>query len=643
MKALVIASLLLSAVNSYAVDCGGLERWVSNDVYVKGDNVQYRDSRYSAKWWTTDERPTDNNVWLLQGRCDALAATTTRDVNPCEDVQAWEKGTVYLEGDQVSYQGKIYHANWWTQSDDPARNNGIKGTGEPWTLITACDISDTLEYCQGQADNNQPCIEEGIRWVRTPKPNSWCSEWGEWAQVEVKGEPNSIFKIEIDEGYSVKETTSNKLGSEHIGSMTAKWGNPHVFTGTLDNQGRYQFDYKVHWKNPETCHGDTLSSTGIVVDSTEIGKTEIRPTPNDSERIIVAIKDDGLYNSTKLIIEWMKHLGVQGKIGDALHSNHFRSGAYNSSWEKYVALAKEGFFDVINHSQSNDVVSSDNMYSKIINSQQELEKEFNNRGVSVDVLGFVFPQAKTNGNRTDIINTLKQSHYAAKSLDSKDINLNPLHPSDNELLALQQKRLGENTRSSDMIALIDELLKPKDDDNRFLLIAAHGCDPEAGSYTDEAKDILNKVAKSKDVNQALSEWSTGYNPTPCHVWYDMFQHLKTEYDDSEYWFAGLTDVVKYVLQARYTEIDVVTSSENKIILETTRKDKIKRRNTLGERIFDMPMLVRTQVPNNWSSAFVDYTDSNLQDISVSTIFEKGKNYIYYDLIPGEHTITLTPN
>jgi chitinase len=51
---------------------------------------------------------------------------------------AWSSTTVYTAGDQASENGINYTANWWTQGNDPATNNGGSGSGEPWTSDGAC-------------------------------------------------------------------------------------------------------------------------------------------------------------------------------------------------------------------------------------------------------------------------------------------------------------------------------------------------------------------------------------------------------------------------------------------------------------------------------------------------------------------------
>lgn len=43
----------------------------------------------------------------------------------------WEAGAVYTGGDQVTYQGNVYQAKWWTSGNLP-------DAGGPWALVKAC-------------------------------------------------------------------------------------------------------------------------------------------------------------------------------------------------------------------------------------------------------------------------------------------------------------------------------------------------------------------------------------------------------------------------------------------------------------------------------------------------------------------------
>ena len=51
---------------------------------------------------------------------------------------AWSSSAVYTAGGQASENGINYTANWWTQGNDPATNNGGSGSGEPWTSDGSC-------------------------------------------------------------------------------------------------------------------------------------------------------------------------------------------------------------------------------------------------------------------------------------------------------------------------------------------------------------------------------------------------------------------------------------------------------------------------------------------------------------------------
>ena len=51
---------------------------------------------------------------------------------------AWSSTAVYTAGKQASENGINYTANWWTQGNDPATNNGGSGSGQPWTSDGAC-------------------------------------------------------------------------------------------------------------------------------------------------------------------------------------------------------------------------------------------------------------------------------------------------------------------------------------------------------------------------------------------------------------------------------------------------------------------------------------------------------------------------
>src|ERR1700742_764770 len=70
------------------------------------------------------------SVLALASGPAAQAATTC--------AAAWSSSTVYTGGQKASENGINYTANWWTQGNDPATNNGGSGSGQPWTSNGAC-------------------------------------------------------------------------------------------------------------------------------------------------------------------------------------------------------------------------------------------------------------------------------------------------------------------------------------------------------------------------------------------------------------------------------------------------------------------------------------------------------------------------
>jgi chitinase len=55
----------------------------------------------------------------------------------------WSATAVYTAGMTASLNGENYVANFWTQNQSPATNNGGAGTGEPWTATGPCSTCST--------------------------------------------------------------------------------------------------------------------------------------------------------------------------------------------------------------------------------------------------------------------------------------------------------------------------------------------------------------------------------------------------------------------------------------------------------------------------------------------------------------------
>ncbi|MEV6849037.1 carbohydrate-binding protein [Actinoplanes sp. NPDC051411] len=102
--------------------------WNAGTVYVGGNQVSYNGHTWQAKWWTQGETPGTADVWADQGACGG-GETTTPPAGGCP--AAWNASTAYAGGSTVSYGGHKYTAKWWTQNETP-------GNHDVWTDNGAC-------------------------------------------------------------------------------------------------------------------------------------------------------------------------------------------------------------------------------------------------------------------------------------------------------------------------------------------------------------------------------------------------------------------------------------------------------------------------------------------------------------------------
>jgi chitinase len=70
------------------------------------------------------------------GAQESLALSAAETSTTC--ATAWSSTAVYTAGNQASENGINYTANWWTQGNNPATNNGGSGSGQPWTSDGSC-------------------------------------------------------------------------------------------------------------------------------------------------------------------------------------------------------------------------------------------------------------------------------------------------------------------------------------------------------------------------------------------------------------------------------------------------------------------------------------------------------------------------
>jgi chitodextrinase len=91
--------------------------WSASTAYDKGDQVTFDGSVWRALWWTKSETPGN-----LTGAWEQLIT------NP-DGTAAWTASRVFTAGESATYQGKTYVARWWTRNDAPGDPSG------PWKIV----------------------------------------------------------------------------------------------------------------------------------------------------------------------------------------------------------------------------------------------------------------------------------------------------------------------------------------------------------------------------------------------------------------------------------------------------------------------------------------------------------------------------
>ncbi|WP_084821943.1 DUF3472 domain-containing protein [Paraclostridium benzoelyticum] len=102
------------------------DTWNQNINYsIPGTKVVFEGNTYENNWWINagvkpdpKDRQGQSTGWkLISG--------------PALNDNKWYPDVIYIEGDEVIYNGKSYIANYWTKGDNPENSHG---TGKPWRL-----------------------------------------------------------------------------------------------------------------------------------------------------------------------------------------------------------------------------------------------------------------------------------------------------------------------------------------------------------------------------------------------------------------------------------------------------------------------------------------------------------------------------
>ncbi len=106
-------------------DCNGISAWNPNQIYdTKGTQVSYNGKIYQNEWWTQNETPGNTDSWKFISNCDDTG-------NDFCGLNEWIATLAYNSGEQVFYDQKVYQAKWWTL-------NNIPDVSNEWEYVSDC-------------------------------------------------------------------------------------------------------------------------------------------------------------------------------------------------------------------------------------------------------------------------------------------------------------------------------------------------------------------------------------------------------------------------------------------------------------------------------------------------------------------------
>ena len=168
-------------------------------------------------------------LFLLLCMARVSAAQTT--CNP-----AWVSTSVYTAGMKVSLNGINYTANFWTQGQSPATNNGGAGSGQPWTSNGSCSGSgggggggscaptwnSTTAYTGGMTASLNGVNYQANFWTQGQNPSTNNGGPGSGAPWTIIGTCSACTTVpSVPTGLQASGTTSNSTNLSWTASTVA--------------------------------------------------------------------------------------------------------------------------------------------------------------------------------------------------------------------------------------------------------------------------------------------------------------------------------------------------------------------------------------------------------------------------------------
>jgi chitinase len=214
----------------------------------------------------------------------AVSVTTLSGGGGGSCATAWSSTQVYTAGMTASESGENYVANYWTQGNNPATNNGGAGSGEPWTATGACSsCSSAPAVPSGLAASGTTSSSTNLSWSAVTPPAGCTVSYKVLQSSTVIATPTTTsdavtgltpsttysFSVEATDAAGTSAASSAVKVTTLASSCTTK---PSAPTG-LAASGTTDSSTNLTWNAVTPPSGCTITSYTVLQNGTSVGTT----------------------------------------------------------------------------------------------------------------------------------------------------------------------------------------------------------------------------------------------------------------------------------------------------------------------------------------------------------------------------------
>ena len=336
--------------------------------------------------------------------------------------------------------------------------------------------------------------------------------------------------------------------------------------------------------------------------------------------------DDGYYDTALFLNEQFAEKGLKGSLAFIADRIKNADAETKAKWQSLIA---EGNLEAINHSATHLYIAPDdgsypqyeqnnteeNYQSEIVNSRATMEEIF-----GYDPLVFCPAGGIMSGDGFEYV---KDNYYSARLTQSignvvkgHEVSMQTLNPVVGtepgdwyNLKTLSVYLSGSAQRAELLCDYVDTAIAQKG----WFLPYCHG--------------VVETGDKASANNMTPEDAKT------------FFSYIQQKQNEGKVWCAGVREATIYIRE-RQASTATVTGNENSRIVSLTMADETSDGLSLTGEDFTMPLTVKAEVPSNWGTIACSI---NGETAILNAFSEKGKRYVYVDLVPNGENATFTMN